>query len=88
MHNEQKYSYASERFNYKFKTDRKAKRKNIEPESYYENRFYELVVGSLLRQYILEKNPKALFYYASKHDDYFSGCDYIVSQSGNANELI
>lgn len=57
-------------------------------EEYYENRLYETIVGSLLRKYLSKDDPDNVFYYTSQHDDYYSACDYIVSQPGNRGKLV
>jgi hypothetical protein len=90
MHNELKHSYESKtdfRFAHCAESFHKT-RNNRTSEEYYLNRLYEAVVWSLIRTYLWKNNPGSAFYHASRYDDLFSSCDYIVEWAENNEELV
>lgn len=88
MAQEQKFSYNSSDITYQYNADRIHDDAAIISHTFYENKFYEIIIGSLIRHYLLSKNPNSLFYYTSRHDDYTAGCDYLVSLKGNVQEFV
>lgn len=88
MIREQKITYVSSDIQYQYRANTVQNQLKVSAEIYYENKFYEMIIGSLLRHHLLKKNKNAIFYYASQHDDYIAWCDYIISQSGNINEFV
>jgi hypothetical protein len=89
MEKERKHTtYASKNLSYQTKANRYQETILKSPVSYYENRLFETVVGSLIRKYLSLNNPKTIFYHTSPHDDFFSGADHIVSQPDNSSEFV
>ena len=75
---ERKFTYSSDNLMYRYQANIFQEELAKSPEAYYENRLYETIVGSLLRKYLSKNGSNSNFYYASKYDDYFSSCDYII----------
>lgn len=72
MIREQKITYVSSDIQYQYRANTVQNQLKVSAEIYYENKFYEMIIGSLLRHHLLKKNKNAIFYYASQHDDYIA----------------
>lgn len=73
------FSYSADNLNHVFQADKIERNRRVDPLRFYENKFYETLVGSLLRKFLLKNNPGLGFYYASRRDDY-AWYDYIVTK--------
>lgn len=87
MEKEQKFTYASNDITFQYYANRYEQGITRSREVYYQNKLFEVVVGAILREYLVKNDPKTTFYYASKYDDLFSAFDYMVC-SGNESVRI
>lgn len=78
MEKEQKFTYASDDMTFQYHAKNFQEEIIRPPEVYYQNRLFEVMIGAILREFLLKNDSEASFYYASKYDDLFAAFDYIV----------